>query len=348
MRYSKLDKLAVLRVLGSDRVGFLQGQLTQDLLKLSATQSLLAGWANPKGRLLCIMQLCQRGDEILAVLPADLLNDVMRRLQMFVLRADVRLEAAGFDVIGLLDLSQSGADQVAGLALPATPGACVSSDDLLLARTPDDSGRALALGDPQTLEALLANNGTAADADDWSRAGIAAGVPTISAAGSEAFVPQMVNLDLLGGISFSKGCYVGQEVVARTQNLGRIKRRMFRFALQGNEPVAAGEPLVDADGDKVGTVVTAYPPATAGNCWRSLRSDARTGRCARPAVRHWNCCPCPTKSRRCPTDYRPASRRCGNSRTSRIDGESVRNITSRSIPIPSPAVGGRPYSSAVM
>jgi len=255
MRYVRLDNLAVLRVLGEDRVSFLQGQLTQDLLKLSDSQSLLAGWANPKGRLYCVMHLCRRGDEILAVLPAELLDGVLRRLQMFVLRADVSVEAADLAVLGVLDLPANETAPIAGLELPASPGACVSSDRLLLARVPGDASRALALGDADSIIESLSGAGSRADPADWLRAGVTAGVPTISAVGSEAFVPQMINLDLLDGISFSKGCYVGQEVVARTQNLGRIKRRMFRYRLAGDGSVADGDALLAADGSKAGTVV---------------------------------------------------------------------------------------------
>ena len=255
MRYVRLDSLAALRVVGDDRSSFLQGQLTQDLLKLSDTRSLLAGWANPKGRLLCIMQLCQRGDEILAILPADLLDSVTQRLRMFVLRADVRLEPSALDLFGLLELPVDGPAKIAGLDLPAMPGACTASEELLLARAPTDASHGLALGDADAMADQLAAEGEAAGADDWVRARVAAGLPTISSSGSESFVPQMVNLDLLGGISFSKGCYVGQEVVARTQNLGRIKRRMFRYALPGGASVADGDPLLDAGGNKVGTVV---------------------------------------------------------------------------------------------
>ena len=267
MRYVRLDNLAVLRVLGDDRATFLQGQLTQDLFKLTDTQSLLAGWANPKGRLLCIMQLCQRGDEILAILPADLLDAVARRLQMFVLRADVRLEPAELEVFGLLELPEADPSSIAGIELPAAPGACAASDELLVARAPTDAGRALALGAADILESLLAADGDPADFAAWAHAAVAAGVPTIAAAGSEAFVPQMVNLDLLGGISFSKGCYVGQEVVARTQNLGRIKRRMFRYALHDAGPVAEGDPLLGDDGGRVGTVVNSV---AAGDDWELL------------------------------------------------------------------------------
>jgi len=136
-----------------------------------------------------------------------------------------------------------------------------------LTRVPTDNSQALALGDTEKLKNLLSDRGDAADTDDWLRAQVAAGIPTIASAGSEAFVPQMVNLDLLGGISFSKGCYVGQEVVARTQNLGRIKRRMFRYALRGAGPVTDGEPLLADDGSKLGTVVNGV---AAGDRWELL------------------------------------------------------------------------------
>jgi len=256
MWYTRLDKLAVLSVSGGDNRSFLQGQLTQDLLKLTADRSLLTGWANPKGRLICTMQLCQHDDEIWLLLPAELVGTVTQRLTLFVLRADVQFAAADVAVYGLTNLPAVEPYALADLRLPAGAGAAACSAEMLAARAVPDASRALVLGAEALVEPLLAAQGEATDSVEWARAEISAGVPVITSPVSETFVPQMVNLDLLGGISFSKGCYVGQEVVARTQNLGRIKRRMFRFGLKGPAEVRPGDALLDGDGAKTGTVVS--------------------------------------------------------------------------------------------
>lgn len=256
LRYEELDDLGILRVTGGDRQTFLQGQLTQDLLKLEPSRSLLAGWTNAKGRLLALCQLFARQEEILLLLPRELLASVAQRLSMFVLRADVRIEATEQSVFGLLDLPVEAELALGGLELAQTPGACASSPELLLARSLADSDRALAIGSKSHLEPLLAAAGQRAAPGSWQQAEIAAGLPGIFLTTSEAFVPQMLNLDLLGAISFTKGCYVGQEVVARTQNLGRIKRRMFRFRVPGAEPLQAGDALLNQAGDSAGRVVS--------------------------------------------------------------------------------------------
>lgn len=247
----RLDGLGVIRISGDDRTDFLQGQLTQDLNELSPDRTRLWGWNNPKGRLLAVGQAVDTGAATLLVLPRELLDSTVQRLQMFVLRAKAQIEATGLKVAGL----QPGPDAITvqGLALGTEADASATDGERCIARTIGDPARALLIAPVDTLAAEESSRAVAA----WELADVRAGLPTITGATAEAFVPQMVNLELLGGISFTKGCYVGQEVVARTQNLGRIKRRMFRFASPA--PADAGNDLVDADGGRVGKVVRCAP-----------------------------------------------------------------------------------------
>ena len=228
---------AAIKISGPDRIEFLQGQLTQDLAELTPDRPMPAGWNNPKGRLLAIVWLLDWQDAVWMLLPAELLNSVVRRLGMFILRAAVTLEAA---------------------ATPVSLRTSISHENTNLNSCFNESFYCLETADGAT---LLVGDG-AADApaelsgDDWRLAHIRSGRPWIWQTTAEEFVPQMVNLDLLGGISFTKGCYVGQEIVARTHNLGRIKRRMYRFSAPENTAIGAGD-TVYAGGKPAGVVVDA-------------------------------------------------------------------------------------------
>lgn len=276
LRALDLEDYRVLVVAGDDRIDFLQGQLTQDVASLAVPGSALAGWATAKGRLLAVGQLVATPDALLWPLPADIVDDVQRRLGMFRLRARADIRLAGHAVAGLCGLDPAGTARAGHVELGDEPGAATISDGLVAARLIGDPTRALAFGPPDTIGAWLADTGFArADQNEWRLLDIRAGLPAVVAATAEAFIPQMLNLDLLGGISFTKGCYVGQEIVARTQNLGRIKRRMYRFRCAGStrlEPgaviygpeAATGKVVMAArtDGDQELTAVVAIDEST--------------------------------------------------------------------------------------
>jgi hypothetical protein len=225
---------SALRIGGKDRIEFLQGQLTQDVALLSPTKPLLAGWNTAKGRLLCICWLVEWQDAIWMLLPDELRSNTAKRLKMFVLSADVDISEDAITV----ELSTSDISKESRL------NTCYTDDYYSFESA---SGAALTLGSHPHL--------TAMPEDDWRLAHIRAGRPWVWQATTDEFVAQMLNLDLLNAISFNKGCYVGQEIIARTQNLGRIKRRMYGFRTD-NTGVKAGQPVL-ADGNTVGQIVDA-------------------------------------------------------------------------------------------
>lgn len=237
-----LDDLRLLAVTGSDRAGFLQGQLTQDVATARPDATVMAGWADAKGRLQFAGHLLVTRvdtEEALALLvPAEMADALLRRLRLYILRAKVQASLLGSPIVGLL-------------GTPDDPGAaqCV--------RLPGPGPRYLLLG-PAAVAAR--SHTVSSPRSTWQLADIRAGLPAIATATTGEFVPQMVNLDLLGGISFAKGCYTGQEIVARMKYLGRVKRRMLRFATAGSAP-APGASLFASRGP-VGQVVTSAPAAT--------------------------------------------------------------------------------------
>ena len=254
-----LGKLAAIKVSGPDRTHFLQGQLTQDVARLTPEHALLAGWASPKGRLLCTPWLADWRDSIWLILPRERAAAIANRLKMFVLRADVqievataRVEAARLKDLTTPDKSNTPLDN-------KTVNYCISYDNEFSIRPAgiEDMGMRVCPGLPDEAVEIQ----TAAL---WRLKNIRAGLPIIGDATAEEFVPQMVNLDLLDAISFSKGCYVGQEIVARTQNLGRIKRRMYAFSAAADsaaEPPMPGQPVYGEQGI-AGQIVDAVPVET--------------------------------------------------------------------------------------
>jgi len=195
----------------------------------------LAAYSSPQGRVLAVLHILPHSSGIIAILPKELLAPTMAALRKFVLRAKVTIEDPGER------LCVAGAHEVrhltsAGLAAPSDSGYAETAE-IGVANVHRDPSRYWVIGAAER----LAEHGLAGDADpeklehDWRLADIRAGLPQIYLATREAFVAQMLNLDVLDGISFSKGCYTGQEIIARTQHLGRIKRRLYRLRLPNGE-----------------------------------------------------------------------------------------------------------------
>jgi len=228
-----LPHLGVIRVQGEDAAKFLQGQLTQDFVLLGDAQARLAAFCSAKGRMQASFIGLRRGaDQILLVCSQDILAPTLKRLSMFVLRAKARLTdaTADFSLYGL-----------AGASCPAigtqAPWERVDDGDTSLVSLypADGQPRALCIapaGHP-------APDGPALSLDDWLWSEVRSGIATLTTPIVEAFVPQMLNYESVGGVNFRKGCYPGQEVVARSQFRGTLKRRAF--VAHANAELAAGQ-----------------------------------------------------------------------------------------------------------
>ncbi len=248
-----LDALGVLRVRGPDALSFLQGQLSNDLTRLAADRSLLAGYHNPQGRVIALLRVLQLAPgDLLAVLPRELIAPAVARLSKFILRAKVKLadDSQGWRISGLLPGGSGepapGDRLPAALvaALPASVDATAHVAGTIAVRVAQEPARWLLLSPaPQ-----VPFSATAAPPQMWQRLAIASGEPQVYAATSEEFVAQMLNLDCLGAIAFDKGCYTGQEVIARAHYRGRVKRRMQRFVTRAPHPMKPGDAGELADG----------------------------------------------------------------------------------------------------
>ena len=218
-----LSAWGVIRARGPDAAAFLNGQLTQDMLQLGAAQARLAGYCSPKGRLLATFIAWRAAeDQILLACRADLLAATLKRLSMFVLRAKCRLDDASADW-PLYGLAGASADALLGAAPDDWSVAPQGAARLIRLPSADGHSRALWAGAEPPPAASLPPLPPAA----WRWLEVRSGLPRVSAATADQFVPQMLNLELLGGVNFKKGCYPGQEVVARSQYRGTLKRRTY-------------------------------------------------------------------------------------------------------------------------
>ncbi|MHB0918294.1 MAG: CAF17-like 4Fe-4S cluster assembly/insertion protein YgfZ [Thiobacillus sp.] len=262
-----LSQLGVIALRGEDTATFLQGQLTNDVRTLHADGAQWSGYCSPKGRLLGNFLMWRQGEDYCLQLSGDILPGVLKRLSMFIMRAKVQGRDASVENVRLA---------VAGKqALAAVTAAMGAVPDTAMHAIAGEAGQVIRVGDdkfvlsiaPERAAAVwlaLRESATPVGAPVWDWLRLNAGIPMIVAATQEQFVPQMVNLEVIGGVSFQKGCYPGQEIVARSQYLGKLKRRMFLAHVDAE--AAPGDPLYSLDmaGQATGTVVNAAPAPTGG------------------------------------------------------------------------------------
>ena len=251
--YCPLPGWTAVRIGGPDASAFLQGQFTNDVALLSPGATQWNGWCSPKGRLLATFALKRCADDtFMLAIPSDVAPAFLKRLGMFVFRSKVSIEILeGYRLIGTT--ARTSAIEGAGIPFEAL--------DL-----PD--GRRIVVAPSESaalIEEALGESALAADPIAWDQLAIHAGVATITVPTQDRFVPQMLNWELIGGVSFQKGCYPGQEIVARMQYLGRLKERLYR-AHVAMRPVVdgvpqPGQPLYGATfgAQACGTIVNAAP-----------------------------------------------------------------------------------------
>lgn len=285
-------------VTGEDAASFLHSQLTNDVQHLGPADARLAGYCSPKGRLQATFLMWRDAESVFLQLPRALQAPLQKRLSMFVLRSKAKLSDATRPVLGF-----GGAAAQAVLAdmfgaLPSAPLAKIDHALGTLIRLPDAFGaprfqwitseEQAQASWPALAAALLAGG-----SDAWNLSHIHAGVPEITPRTQDQFVPQMVNYELLGGVNFKKGCYPGQEIVARSQYLGKLKRRTTLASIDAAQAQAGDEVFDLADpGQPCGMVVNAAPNGSGSvdalvemKLAALGQGDVRLGSAEGPAVR---------------------------------------------------------------
>lgn len=261
--YANLSShFGVIRASGEEVAAFLQGQLSNDIRLVTPELAQYSTYSTPKGRMLANFLIWQADDAYFLLCRLDLLEPTLKRLKMYVMRSKVTLEVSNGGVFGLNENTVAVLLTDAPPSLPEVSLSVSAANLEVLIQL--GQGFALLVTETAT-EPTWLSTAQALDAKHWQWVHIAAGVPWISAATVEAFVPQMTNMDALGAIHFKKGCYTGQEVVARLHYLGKSKRRLYRIGLADDVELTEGADLYGRDGEtsvKVGKIVNIAPDLT--------------------------------------------------------------------------------------
>lgn len=251
--------MGVIRVIGEDAASFLQGQLTQDVALLGLSEARLAAFCNPKGRMQASFVVFKRSpDEILMVCSRDILPATLKRLSMFVMRAKAKLSDAS-DEFTLLGLTGEAVMSQGGDASRVWSKTDAASANLVVLPLADGTARALwcaPVGTPPPVFPEIA-------LDQWQWLSVHSGIAMITQPIFEAFVPQMLNYESVGGVNFKKGCYPGQEIVARSQFRGTLKRRAY--IVHADAALSVGQEVFhSADVEQPCGLVAAAAPAPGG------------------------------------------------------------------------------------
>ncbi|MBK1643942.1 folate-binding protein YgfZ [Thiocapsa imhoffii] len=266
-RLFDLSALGLIAVQGEDAANFLQGQLTNDVRELSENHVQWSSHCSQKGRMLANFLVLRRGDTIYLQLSAELVPDLLKRLRMFVLRSRVTLEDASDRLarLGIAGDCVAAALTACALGMPERENGMTLTDEITVIRLSGPTPRVELIGPPEALRAhwqTLLEHAVTANSEDWTLLDIRAGIPLVHQQTVDAFVPQMTNMHLIDGVSFNKGCYTGQEVVARMQYLGKLKRRMYLAEVQSETPPQPGDALhstASSSQQGSGAVVMASP-----------------------------------------------------------------------------------------
>jgi folate-binding protein YgfZ len=292
-----LTQLGVILADGLEAADFLHKQLSNDVNHLEPGMARLAGYCTPKGRLLATLLLWREGEQIALQLSRPLLPAILKRLRMFILRSKVSLNDGDDQTVtlGLGGMNAASALTPWFATLPASRWSSVSNASGTLIRVADAFGTAryqwrVSPELAQQAWPQLCTSLAAVGSDVWGLAEIAAGMPLVTTATQEKFVPQMINFELIGGVNFKKGCYPGQEIVARSQYLGKLKRRMHLASIRTNDEVKPGDDVFSLDDPEqaCGMVVNAERgPDGAWACLiemkiAMLESDVRLGAISGP------------------------------------------------------------------
>ena len=228
----KLEHLSVLKISGDDAKEFLQGQMTQSADELNDDQIHLTSFCNAQGRVIATTLIQFWNEAYYLILGSDLLDDLTTCLSRYILRSKVILTKNEINIFGVFKKDTS---------------KIVDSDSDSLKSLSNDPERFILLSNEYQGEDTI-------DMNNWILEDIKNGIPLINKINSLEYIPQMLNLDHLEGISFTKGCYTGQEVVARVQHRGKIKQRMFKFKTENEDLISHGSEI-HHESKKVGTVV---------------------------------------------------------------------------------------------
>ena len=259
-----LSHYALIEASGDDVIEFLQGQLTNDIKLITDSTGQLSAYCNPKGRILANFRIFKRHNHYFLRLRSDIIEPTLKRLRMFVMRSKVELTDSSTELsrMGVAGLNATKTLSAIFSNFPENTDDSCTENELTIIKLAGDLPRYEVYGaidDIKNLWQKLESDAVAIGENSWNLLTIRAGIPEIVSATVESFVPQMVNLQAINSLSFTKGCYPGQEVVARMHYLGKLKRRLYIGSVNSNTLPTSGQAILanDESEQKAGQIVTA-------------------------------------------------------------------------------------------
>ena len=269
----KIQGLDVILVRGSDAENFLQGQITNDIKILEKeNEAIYAGYCSPKGRLIAIFLIIKVWDNYFLFCPTSISDEISKKLSMYVLRSKVVIEkvpgnTSYFNFYGGTKVEEKFKKIWGDVPYPTKimettqhPNEQKTTGLLSITKLAGENGRFLVLGEDETINMLhdeVFQNTDTLDGESWNASDIEAKIPNIFKETQDKFIPQSLNLDLIDAINFKKGCYTGQEIVARTHYLGKPKRRMYLGSINTEKSPSLGDEIT-VEGENVGQIINLY------------------------------------------------------------------------------------------
>ena len=283
----KIPGIDVILVRGEDAAAFLQGQITNDInLLAKEDKAIYAGYCNPKGRLIAFFLIIKTWDNYFLFCPSSISDEICKKLSMFVLRSDVLItknKLSYFYFYGNTQAEEDFKNIWGDVPFPINlmetvqhPNEQNTTGLLSITKLPGENGRFLVLGEDETIEMIYSEifqNDEMPNEISWNASDIEAKIPNIFSETQGKFIPQSLNLDLIDAINFKKGCYTGQEIVARTHYLGKVKRRMYQANLESDEVLEYGEEIY-LNNEIVGHIVNFSKGNTAYKLLVELKVEA--------------------------------------------------------------------------
>jgi len=269
----KINNLDVIIIEGKDAEVFLQGQITNDIkLTKDEEKAIYAGYCSPKGRLIAFFLIIKAWDKYFLFCPTSISDEISKKLSMYVLRSKVVIEKAPgntsyFNFYGGTKVEEKFKKIWGDVPYPTKimettqhPNEQNTTGLLSITKLAGENGRFLVLGEDETINMLhdeVFQNTDTLDGESWNASDIEAKIPNIFKETQDKFIPQSLNLDLIDAINFKKGCYTGQEIVARTHYLGKPKRRMYLGSINTKKSPSLGDEIT-VEGENVGQIINLY------------------------------------------------------------------------------------------
>lgn len=262
---SNLSQLATIEVSGQDAEEFLHGQFTSDIKSLNKDNFQFSAWCNAKGQVISNFYILRYQSGFLLLIPVDQCEKFTSRLKMYIMRSDVIVSNKSNDLIRIGVSANDHNDLINNIVkdIPENERSLVCTETYTCLHIVDNKSRFILIGEIDAITKIwqqLTTNMTPAGTHQWQLLDILAGLPWLSESCIEKFLPQYLNLDVLNGVSFEKGCYPGQEVIARLRFRGEIKRRLFLASIQQDITPLVGDDLCLSDNDRsVGKIINVQP-----------------------------------------------------------------------------------------